>query len=84
MLSRDDSSWVACRMIEAVNIIEAEWTRPVILYKPRIFRDGNQWCALYGENVQEGIAGFGSSPAEAALRFDSEWSSKLVIPKEEK
>ena len=27
--------------------------------------DGDQWCALYGENLQEGVAGFGRTPAEA-------------------
>jgi hypothetical protein len=27
--------------------------------------DGNQWCALLGGNLQEGIAGFGDTPAEA-------------------
>lgn len=31
----------------------------------QVFLDGNQWCALLGENIQEGIAGFGLSPKEA-------------------
>lgn len=29
--------------------------------------DGNKWCALVGENLQEGAAGFGDGPM-AALR----------------
>ena len=24
------------------------------LYRP-LFVDGNQWCALYGENIQDGV-----------------------------
>ena len=32
----------------------------------RLFRDGDQWCALRGENLQEGVSGFGLTP-EAAL-----------------
>lgn len=34
------------------------------------FKDGNQWCALYGEDLQAGIAGFGNTPflAMADLR----------------
>lgn len=34
------------------------------------FKDGNQWCALYGEDLQVGIAGFGKTPflAMADLR----------------
>jgi len=34
------------------------------------YKDGNQWCALYGEDLQSGIAGFGNTPflAMADLR----------------
>lgn len=34
------------------------------------FKDGDQWCALYGEDLQVGIAGFGNTPflAMADLR----------------
>ena len=48
-----------------------ERIRPVYLLRPRLFRDGNSWCALYGENIQEGICAFGDTPAEAAERFDA-------------
>ncbi len=27
--------------------------------------DGDKWCALYGENIEEGCAGFGDTPIEA-------------------
>lgn len=33
--------------------------------KISIKKDGNQWCVLWGENLQEGIAGFGDTPEEA-------------------
>jgi len=33
------------------------------------FRDGNQWCFLYGDNLQEGIAGFGDTIFDAAWDF---------------
>ena len=33
----------------------------------RLFRDGDQWCALRGPDLQEGESGFGPTP-EAALR----------------
>lgn len=34
------------------------------------FKDGDKWCALYGEDLQAGIAGFGNTPflAMADLR----------------
>lgn len=47
-----------------------EWSRPFVLLKPKLFPDGNMWCALYGENLQDGLAGFGTSPAKAAWAFD--------------
>ena len=47
--------------------------RPSVIYKPRLFIDGNQWCALYGENLQEGVAGFGKSPSLAMSDFDLNW-----------
>lgn len=36
-----------------------------------ISRDGNMWCVLYGENLQEGVSGFGKTLAEAILDFDN-------------
>lgn len=47
--------------------------RPSMRLKPRIFQDGDQWCALLGDNLQEGVAGFGYSPEKAYLAFDKEW-----------
>lgn len=35
-----------------------------------VFRDGDQWCALYGKNIQEGIAAFGDCPADAVNAFE--------------
>ena len=51
--------------------------RPCVLWKPRLFIDGNQWCALFGENIQEGVVGFGDSPEEAMWAFDAAWRKKL-------
>ena len=51
--------------------------RPCVLWKPSLFRDGNQWCALLGENIQEGVVGFGDSPDAAMWAFDEAWREKL-------
>lgn len=51
--------------------------RPSTLYKPRVYPDGNMWCALYGINIQEGVAGFGESPALAMEDFDANWHKKM-------
>lgn len=36
-----------------------------ILNPIKLFPDGDQWCALLGENIQEGICGFGDTPIAA-------------------
>ena len=51
--------------------------RPSVLYKPRIFVDGNQWCALYGDDLQDGVAGFGDSPEDAMWNFDKAWRARI-------
>jgi len=38
--------------------------------RPRLFPDGDSWCALYGKNLQEGVAGFGKTPEGAMADFD--------------
>mgnify|MGYP001581463952 FL=1 len=49
--------------------------RPSSRLRPKLSLDGGQWCALYGDNIQDGIAGFGGSPAEAYAAFDVVWSA---------
>ena len=53
-----------------------ELQRPSVVFKPLLSKDGNEWCALLGENLQEGLAAFGSSPAEAMANFDKAWYVK--------
>ena len=47
-----------------------------MLYRPRLYPDGDQWCALYGDDLQEGLAGFGDTPAAAMTDFDKRWSEQ--------
>ncbi len=55
-----------------------EGQRPFMQLRPRVFLDGNQWCVLYGDNIQDGVAGFGDSPEHAAMDFDKAWCKSLV------
>lgn len=47
------------------------------ILKPSIQIDGNQWCVLYGENLQDGVAGYGNSPHLAVLDFNKSWYASL-------
>lgn len=44
--------------------------------KPRLFKDGDMWCALLGEDLQVGISGFGETPALALMAFDTAMCSE--------
>jgi hypothetical protein len=34
------------------------------------FLDGDQYCVLWGNNIQDGVAGFGKTPVEAMAAFE--------------
>jgi hypothetical protein len=51
--------------------------RPSYQFKPRLSLDGNMWCALFGDNLQDGVAGFGKSPELAYQDFDKNWVKPL-------
>ena len=63
----------ACQQIEETAYL---YRAPSMVFRPRISMDGDQWCALYGENLQDGVAGFGASPSLAMSAFDLAWETK--------
>lgn len=42
------------------------------------FKDGNQWSFLYGDNIQEGICGFGDTIDRAAWDFYTNLKSEKL------
>lgn len=51
-----------------------EWSEEFLrLMGITISQDGNQVCVLLGENLAEGIAGFGDTLADAVEEFKKEW-----------
>jgi hypothetical protein len=78
LLSREDSNMAAnsvchAQSMQTENHRAAMWegvSRPAIAMKPRLFIDGNMWCCLYGEDLQNGVAGFGKTPAAAMAEFE--------------
>lgn len=69
-------SSIANQVTAAAQAIAGEWASPHILYRPTLAKDGNMWCALLGENLQEGIAGFGPTPFLAMRAFDTAFLSE--------
>lgn len=84
MMYDQDSTMAANAICHAAAMVQAsfqevayEHARPSVIFKPRLYQDGNQWCALYGEDLQSGVAGFGDSPEDSMRDFDRAWNTKL-------
>ena len=54
-------------------IVEQEEYNLFAMLKPKLTKDGNQWCVLYGDDLQVGIAGFGDTPYKAILDWNAQW-----------
>lgn len=76
-LAADQIAHWAQMAYEAVRQAATSYEYPSVKYRPRLSIDGNQWCALYGDNLQDGVTGFGDSPAAAMDDFDRNWFAKL-------
>lgn len=63
--------------VEEARIIETAEMNLVIIFGAKLSIDGNQYCWLHGDNLQDGIAGFGKSPYLAALDFDKNFHKEL-------
>jgi hypothetical protein len=48
--------------------------KPYETFTPKITKDGALWCALYGDNLHDGISGFGLTPFLAVMAFDEAFS----------
>lgn len=70
----------AMQAAESIRQAASEYERPSVMMRPKLAPDGNAWIALYGEDLQEGVAGCGDSPAEAMRAFDNAWYAKANIP----
>jgi hypothetical protein len=72
-----DFSYQATMVMQEWQNAAYEQMRAAVVMRPRVFQDGDHWCALYGDDLQNGVAGFGKSPAEAMRDFDARWHQKL-------
>jgi|GEM_PF-4509035 len=65
--------------ISSIEYDTAVMTQVYLLFsmlKPKIKREGKQWCVLYGDNLQEGIYGLGDTPYDAVIQFNAAWESQ--------
>lgn len=80
MLIIDPNSHAAVSITDTV-IANLELQRELQIIQhlqPKFSKDGNQFCYLYGENLQEGIAGFGDTPYLAMADFCRNFYSEKI------
>jgi len=64
--------------MEEVKNAGIENQRWCVILRPKLLIDGDMWCALYGDNLQDGVCGFGSSPSIAMEEFDKAFNIKIT------
>ncbi len=79
-MNSQDSNMAANAICHAAQMVQytlqetaSTYALPHVLYRPRLSKDGNQYCALFGADLQTGVSGFGVTPAAAMADFDVNW-----------
>jgi len=83
MLEESDKDKVIEELIERKNN-EERVLRYLEALKPNLSKDGSMWCYLLGENLQEGLAGFGVTPYKAAVDFVNHFVYEKIVDNQAK
>jgi hypothetical protein len=73
ILNESADSWELKTLYKATLRASLESARPSVIWKPKLSLDGDAWCAMYGDNLQVGVSGFGRTPNDAMKSFDTAW-----------
>ena len=65
-------------MEEMYGLREERVLKCIAILKPKSSKDGNMFCFLLGENLQEGIAGFGDTCYLAADQFYENYMNEKI------
>ena len=77
----DPNHWQTAQLVNELNAAATELRAMQVIatIKPVLSKDGNQFCYLLGENLQEGIAGFGDTVAQAMYDFNKAFWNENAI-----
>ena len=64
-------------MVVQINYQDSDIPATVREFKPALYRDGDSFCCLLGEDPQAGIFGCGESPKAAIEDWDSHFKERL-------
>jgi len=71
-----DISWPVEYCKSAIMSAAQAYDRPSAVFRPVLSVDGNMYCALYGDDLVQGCAGFGETPDAAMWDFDKNWQQQ--------
>lgn len=77
-IAANEIAHAATMSFQQIEVAGYEMQRPCVLFRPKVYPDGNMWCALYGKNIQEGVAGFGDTPSAAMYDFDKNFNRQKL------
>jgi hypothetical protein len=63
---------------EMCDLEEKRMVALISVLGPKLSKDGNMWCFLYGEDLQSGVAGFGETPYSAMVDFDRNFRQENI------
>lgn len=67
-----------CRHNEQMTILSIELDFKLFsMLKPKLTKDGDEWCCMYGEDLMSGIAGFGKTPQKAITDWTNAWYKEI-------
>lgn len=66
------------KCLEQATIVENAEYNLVRMFGLAPYIDGNMWCVLLGENLQDGVCGFGKTPYLAVLDFNKAFHKEVT------
>lgn len=77
MLANSLNHYASIEHQERLNVLIGEQELQLVkTYNLVPFKNGDKWCILLGDNIQDGICGFGETPYKAILDFNNAFHRK--------
>lgn len=70
--------------VEESSKVDVDFQRPGMamtawILQPVIFKEGDTYCCALGENLDEGVFGFGSTPEQATIDWDRRLAERIKL-----
>ena len=76
VMDREASSWALVAVQEMLRVLENVYTRPSVIFKPTLKKNGPLWQVSYGT-----LVALGSCPNDAMAEFNRLWHENSSMKK---